>query len=190
MLATYNLDAFAHDLDALVADPANDQRAIVAAAKPLLGRLLQDLSWLDERYRQPRDQSVQYLLRQHPDARYSIVAVVFDTGYSTTVHNHGTWGLVGVYHGEEGEERFKRTDDGSRVGYVQLRRSGEVVNTPGCVTHLIAPEEDIHRIRNLSPHPSRSIHVYGGDLNGKLRQQYDLETGAIKEFRTSVVVLD
>ena len=190
MVATYGLGAFTQDLDALVADPARDQRAIVAAAKPLLARLLQDMSWLDRRCAAPRGKTVQYLLHQHPEDRYSVVAVVFDVGYCTSVHNHGTWGLVGVWHGEEQEERFTRSGDGARSGETRLRPAGSVVNTPGSVTHLIAPDEDVHRIRNLSPHPSRSIHVYGGDLNGKAREQYDLETGAIKEFRTSVVVLE
>lgn len=190
MIATYNLEAFARDLDAVVADPSNDQRATVEAAKPLLRQLLEDMSWLDEKYRQPLGRSVQYLLKNHPEDRYSIVAVVFDVGYSTTVHNHGTWGLVGVFHGEEREERYKRTDDSSRPGFAQFRAAGEVLNTPGCVTHLIAPDEDVHRIHNLSPFPSLSIHVYGGDLNGKKRQQYNLETGEIKEFQTAVVVLD
>jgi predicted metal-dependent enzyme (double-stranded beta helix superfamily) len=190
MIETYTLDAFARDLDALVAEEASDRRALVGRAGPLLERLLADMSWLDARYREPRGGSVQYLLRQHPEAKYSIVAVVFDTDYSTTVHNHGTWGLVGVYHGEEREERFKRTDDRSRPGHAELRAAGAVVNRPGAVTWLIAPDEDIHRIRNLAPHPSLSIHVYGGDLNGKLRERYDLDTGEIHEFRTSVVVLD
>jgi predicted metal-dependent enzyme (double-stranded beta helix superfamily) len=190
MVATYGLAALTNDLDALVADPARDQRAIVAAAKPLLARLLQDMRWLDRRYTAPRGKSVQYLLHRHPGDRYSVVAVVFDVGYCTSVHNHGTWGLVGVWHGEEQEDRFKRSDDPTRPGEMRLRAAGSVVNTPGSVTHLIAPAEDIHRIRNLSPHPSLSIHVYGGDLDGKLREQYDLETGAIKEFRTSVVVLE
>ncbi len=190
MIATYNLRAFTRDLDALVADRTKDQRAIVLAAKPLLARLLQDMSWLDRRYAEVRASSVQYLLHRHPDDRYSVVSVVFPVGYSTTVHNHGTWGLVGVWDGEEREERFKRTDDGSRPGYAALRPAGTVVNRPGAVTQLLPPDEEIHRITNRAPHPSCSIHVYGGDLHGKPRHQYDLATGAVKDFRTSVVVLD
>jgi predicted metal-dependent enzyme (double-stranded beta helix superfamily) len=189
MIATYNLAAFVRDLDALVARYGDDQRAIVTAGKPLLARLLQDMSWLDPRCREPRGPSVQYLLYKHPADKFSITATVFDVGYHTTVHNHGTWGLIGVYHGTEREERYKRIDDGSRPGYARLRPAGEALNTPGAVTHLIAPEEDIHRIFNLSPHPSLSIHVYGADLDGRPRQQFDLDTGEIREFQTRNVLL-
>ena len=189
MITTYDLTAFTADLDAIVAEEASE-RAMVARAKPLLARLLADVSWLDPRAAEPRGGSVQYLLHRHPESAYSVVSVVFNTAYSTTVHDHGTWGLVGVWRGEEREERYKRTDDRSRPDYAELRPAGEATNLPGAVTHLVPPDEEIHRIHNAAPHPSCSIHVYGGDLNGKLRHQYDLATGAIKDFRTTVVVLD
>jgi predicted metal-dependent enzyme (double-stranded beta helix superfamily) len=189
MITTYDVAAFARDLDTVVAEAGVDHRALVERAKPLLGRLLADMRWLDARYAEPRGGSVQYLLHQHPSSAYSIVSVVFNTDYATAVHDHGTWGIVGVWRGAEHEERFRRTDDGSRADYAVLRSAGAAVNLPGGVTHLLPPDAEIHRITNQAPHPSCSIHVYGGDLNGKLRHQYDLATGAVKDFRTSVVVL-
>ena len=189
MIATYDLAAFTTDLDTIVAAETED-RVIVERAKPLLGRLLAEMDWLDPRAAEPRGGSVQYLLHHHPESAYTVVSVVFNTGYSTTVHDHGTWGLVGVWRGEEREERYQRVDDRSRADRATLRLAGEATNLPGAVGRLLPPDEEIHRIHNAAPHPSCSIHVYGGDLNGKLRHQYDLATGAIKEFRTSVVVLD
>jgi predicted metal-dependent enzyme (double-stranded beta helix superfamily) len=191
MIATYNLQAFVRDLEAVVDQHGSDQRALVTAGKPLLAHLLQDMSWLDSRCREPRGKSVQWLLYNHPANKFSITATVFDVGYNTTVHNHRTWGLIGVYDGEEREERYKRTDDGTSTEYARLRKAGEVLNTPGSgITHLIDPEEDIHRIYNLSPHPSRSIHVYGKDLAGQLRYNFDPDTGKMTEFRTEVARLD
>lgn len=189
MTDTYDLAAFTADLDALVAE-APDQRVLVERAKPLLGRLLTDMRWLDPRATEPRGGSVQYLLHRHPDNAYTVVSVVFNTGYATTVHDHTTWGLVGVWRGEEREERYQRVDDGSRPGYAQLRLIGIVNHLPGAVSHLLPPDQEIHRIHNAAPHPSCSIHVYGGDLNGRPRHQYDLDTGLVREFRTTVVRLD
>ncbi|HLH26585.1 MAG TPA: cysteine dioxygenase [Chloroflexota bacterium] len=189
MISTYDVAAFARDLDAVVAEEGADHRAVVERAKPLLARLLADMRWLDARYAEPRGGSVQYLLHKHPADAYSIVSVVFNTGYATPIHDHTTWGLVGVWRGAEHEERFKRTDDRTRPDYAALRSAGAVVNLPGVVTHLLPPDEEIHRITNQAPHPSCSIHVYGGDLNGRLRHQYDPATGVVQEFRTSVVVL-
>jgi predicted metal-dependent enzyme (double-stranded beta helix superfamily) len=177
-------------LDRIVAEDTGDIRRLVHRTRELLVGLLADTSWLDPRCYEQRPNSVQYLLHKHPDNAYTVVSVVFPVGYSTTVHDHGAWGLVGVWRGEEQEERFKRVDDGSRPGFAELRLSDTVLNTPGCVTHLIPPDEEIHRIRNLAPFPSCSIHIYGADIDGRPRHQFDLETGEIKPFVTQSVALD
>ena len=191
MSEPYNLAAFTRDLDGIVDQEKDNFRAIVNRGKPLLGRLLADMKWLGPRYYEPRQgASVQYLLNKSSVGKYTITSVVFPQGYCTPVHNHDTWGMIGIWRGEEQEERFKRTDDGTRSGHVELRPAGTMTNTPGSICHLIPPDEEIHRIRTVSPGPSCSVHVYGGDILGKTRQQYDLETGAIKEFQIKVVVLD
>ncbi len=191
MEENYNLAAFMRDLDVIVDEEKQNFRAIVNRGKPLLGRLLSDMKWLAPRYYEPRQgASVQYLLDKSSVGKFTITSVVFWQGYCTPVHNHDTWGLIGIWRGEEQEERFKRTDNGTRTGHVELRPAGTMTNTPGSICHLIPPDEEIHRIRTVSPEPSCSVHVYGGDIFGKTRQQYDLETGAIKEFQIKVVVLD
>lgn len=187
----YDLAAFTRDLDAIVDEHAQDDAALVRRVKPLLERLLADPAALAERYAVPAAQgSVQYLLHRHPGDAYTVVAVVFPEDYSTPVHDHTTWGLVGVWRGEEREERFVRVDDGARPEHATLRPAGMVFNTPGMVTWLVPPDQEIHRIKNVAPHPSVSIHVYGGNLNGKLRHRFDLDSGEVKEFRTTVVTLD
>ena len=186
-----SLQTFTGELDRIVERSPADPRAIVAAARPHLVQLLADMSWLDPRMAEPRGPgSVQYLLHCHPEKAYTVTATVFPVGYRTSVHNHGAWGLIGVWRGDEQEERFKRLDDRSRPDYADLRAVGEVLNPPGSVTHLIPPDEDVHRITNLSPFPSCSIHVYGADLDGRPREQYDLETGAIRRFQTTTTYLD
>jgi predicted metal-dependent enzyme (double-stranded beta helix superfamily) len=188
---TYSLAAFTQDLDRLVDEESLDDAELVRRAKPLLEQLLADMSWLDERCTVPRGSgSVQYLVHRHPRNAYTITATVFAEGYSTTVHDHTTWGLIGVWRGEEREERFVRTDDRSDPGHAELRAAGTVLNGPGAVTWLIPPDQEVHRIRNLSPFPSLSIHVYGDDLDGKPRHQFNLETGEIKEFKTTAVVIE
>ena len=190
-METYGLSAFIRELDVIVLEENQDFRAIVNRGKPHLSRLLADMKWLTPRYYEPRQGgSVQYLLNKSSVGRYTITSVVFWQGYCTAVHNHGTWGLIGIWSGEEQEERFKQIDDGSRADYVQLRSTSTSTNTPGSICHLIPPNEEIHRIRTVSLEPSYSIHVYGGDIFSKARQQYDLETGAIKEFQVKAVVLD
>jgi predicted metal-dependent enzyme (double-stranded beta helix superfamily) len=191
MAETYDLSAFMRDLDAIIDQEKDNYRSIVNKGKPLLGRLIADMRWLAPRYYEPREgASVQYLLNKASVNKYTITSVVFWQGYQTPVHNHDTWGVIGIWQGEEQEERFKRTDDGTRSDYAQLRPAGTVTNTPGSLCHLIPPDEEIHRIRTVSSKPSYSIHVYGGDIFANSRQLYNLETGAITQFQVKAVVLD
>lgn len=189
---TYNLANFIRDLDLIVEETKTDWGAIIERGRPLLSRLLADTSWLAPGYYEPRENgSVQYLLHRPPGNEYTITSVVFWQGYTTPVHDHGTWGLIGVWRGEELEERFKRIEGPPDTDRVQLRRAGSTSNSPGSsVTHLLPPDEEIHRIRTVSPYPSCSIHVYGGNIDGKLRHRFDLDTGAVSEFQIQVVTLD
>jgi len=167
MIPIYNLKAFADDLDAIIVEAGTDYRRLVGAAKPLLEKLLSDMTWLPVRHFEPEETGhVQYLLFKHPANVYMIASVVFSPLFITPVHDHGTWGLVGVWRGKEHEDRFRRVE-----GSTSLRPVGGSVNTPGRVTYLIPPDEDIHRIRNLSSQPACSIHVYGREFH---RRQYDL----------------
>jgi 3-mercaptopropionate dioxygenase len=187
----YDLAAFTRDLDRIVEEEASDPAKLVRRAQPLLQQMLADMSWLDPRCTEPGgERSVQYLIHRHPRNAYTITATVFPEGYCTSVHDHTVWGLIGLWRGEEQEERFVRVDDGSQTERAELRPVGTVLNTAGSVTWLVPPDQEIHRIRNLSPIPSLSIHVYGGDLDNKPRHQFDLETGAVRAFSTVSVQLD
>src|SRR3954453_1773697 len=117
----YDLADFAREVDDATGEQLS-QDELTRRIEPVLRRLLADMSWLDPRCAEPlADRSVQYLLHRHPKDVYTIVSGVFPPGYSTPVHDHTTWGLVGVWRGEEEEERFVRTDDGSDPARARLR---------------------------------------------------------------------
>lgn len=182
----YDLQEFLADLDAIVDEPGLDDRGVVGRAGPLLKKLLQDVSWLDPAYCKPQeDGMVQHLLATHPADAYSVVTMVVWPAFSTPIHDHGTWGLVGVFKGMEREERFRveRIGDPDRVRLTPVR---DTVNPPGSVTALVAPDDEVHRISNLSDFPSCSIHVYGGNIDGKERHRFEEDNGAVHNFTTRV----
>jgi 3-mercaptopropionate dioxygenase len=186
----YDLAAFTHDLDDLVPRQAGEPAALTNDIELRLRQLLADMSWLDPRATVPRERSTQYLLYRHPADAYTVASVVFPVGYSTPVHDHTTWGLVGVWRGTELEERFVREDDGSAENRAELKHVGTVVNAPISISRLIPPDREIHRIHTLGSEPACSIHIYGGYLAGAPRHSFDLESGEIRDFSSSVVVLD
>jgi len=184
------LDDFTRRLDLLVRQHTSDGRAddaaVVQATHPHLAKLIEDIGWLDERYRQPgQGDAAAYLLAKAPDDCWTVVSVVFPPGYSTPVHDHLIWGLVGVCQGLEEESSYERLDDGSRPGFARLRYVGTAKNEPGAISHVVPPDQEIHSIHNPLDEPSCSIHVYGGQLDRMPRHRYDPENNAVHDYQTA-----
>jgi predicted metal-dependent enzyme (double-stranded beta helix superfamily) len=159
------LQRFVTALAAVVDRP---EAAVLAAGRPLLAGLVADDGWLDARWRQPDpDRYRQYLLHRDPAGRFSVVSFVWGPGQSTPVHDHGTWGLIGMLVGAETATSYRCGPDGLvAVGPATVLAPGEV----DAVSPTIG---DIHAVANaLGDRPSVSIHVYGGDIGAIRRHTY------------------
>jgi predicted metal-dependent enzyme (double-stranded beta helix superfamily) len=178
------LAAFTRRLDALVATHSDDAPTLVAALRQALEYLLTDMQWLPPAYCQPQPdgRDKQYVLHRHPARAYVVISRVVGAGWTTLVHDHKSWGVVGVWQGEEHEERFVRTDAHARPGYATLRSLGGTVHGPGS-TSLLLPPDDIHRIGNPGPTPALSLHVYGRVPDGEGCDVFNLETGTVTRWR-------
>ncbi|MCW1383558.1 cysteine dioxygenase [Novosphingobium sp. KCTC 2891] len=155
-----------------------DEREILESGSKLLSRLVSQDDWLPVEYAQPDpDRYRQYLLHCDSRERFSVVSFVWGPGQGTPIHDHRTWGLVGVLRGSELSERFERQPDGSlrAAGPAEVLHEGEV--------EAVSPRiGDIHRVSNAeSRHPSISIHVYGANIGAVERATYALD-GKAKRF--------
>jgi predicted metal-dependent enzyme (double-stranded beta helix superfamily) len=161
----------------LVIRRLQDPKDIVLAIEPLLGRLLTERDWLKEKYRRTilNKPYAQYLIYRPADHAFSVVSFVWNPGQGSPIHDHCTWGVIGQYHGEEEETRFRIIDN-------RLERIGFLLARPGAVSHVYPPSRDIHQIHNRSATPTISIHVYGGDIGSQRRHTYDPNTAAKQEF--------
>ena len=111
-----------------------------------------------------------YSLHTEPDGSFSVVALVWQPGQVTAIHDHVTWCVFGVIQGVEYEELF--TLDEERGFLVE---SGTKANPTGEVSGF-APPGDIHRVRNAGADTAISIHIYGTDVSrigSSVRRNYD-----------------
>jgi 3-mercaptopropionate dioxygenase len=111
-----------------------------------------------------------HLLHAEPDGAFSIVALVWQPGQATEIHDHVTWCVFGVIQGVEHEELF--TLDEERNCLVE---AGSNTNEAGDVQGF-APPGDIHRVRNVGDDTAISIHIYGTDVSrigSSVRRYYD-----------------
>jgi len=180
MASEYSLQSFIQDLDRITR-AGSSPVTIVAAAKPLLAKLVQQPDCLQAQYRKRGDNAYgRYMLHRAPN--FNITAVVWGPGDNAKAHNHETWGLVGVVENEIQETRFRRRDDGSKAGYADLEVTAVVKNSAGMVSCLTPPDDDIHEMNNVTSRDTVEIHVYGKDLADMPRQRFDVEKKQAKIF--------
>jgi predicted metal-dependent enzyme (double-stranded beta helix superfamily) len=147
-----------------------------------LNPLLHERDWLDPRFLRPLPGKpyTQYLLHLGSQGSWSVVSFVWPAGASTPVHDHGCWGVVGVFQGEETETTF-RLHGNRDEGPVSLSRGASSTLGPGGIT-TVAPPDDVHEVSNRGGTDAVSIHVYGSDIGRQPRHTFDVETGRVRRF--------
>lgn len=170
------LDRFVAGMTSLVESTQNE-RTLLAQARPLLARLLDNEQWLPpDCARALPDRYAQYLLHADPQQRFSVVSFVWGPGQKTPVHDHTVWGLVGVLRGAEQCEEFELVR-----GVPQATGQTHVMR-PGQIETVSPTIGDWHRVSNaLEDQASISIHVYGADI-GQVRRHYLDAQGQVAEF--------
>jgi predicted metal-dependent enzyme (double-stranded beta helix superfamily) len=151
-------------------DEARGETETLARGGRLLATLIQHDDWLPEAYAAPDPVRYrQYLLHGDAGARFSVVSFVWGPGQATPIHDHRTWGLIGILRGAELVESFAHDGEGA------LRSTGPgAVVTSGRINAVSPRIGDIHRVANaFDDRVSISIHVYGADIGTVRRATYD-----------------
>jgi 3-mercaptopropionate dioxygenase len=168
---------------------ATDAQAAIAEIRPHFVRLLNDKTWLPEKYQEPTEESGMgrrigmWLLYRTGDGGLAFSVLVLPSGVQTPVHDHLAWGLVGLYRGEQEEEVYARRDDGSAEGQADLQLKVRQKLQPGDFYEL-SPENDIHRVRTTSDITSVSLHLLGNDNGCIWRHRFEPEASRVEPFRS------
>ncbi|WP_283138400.1 cysteine dioxygenase family protein [Rhizohabitans arisaemae] len=165
------LTRLATGIRAAVARPGTVEETARRVAAALQENLpTADILLPEERVGSPENY-VQHVL--HVEPGFSIVALVWQPGQRTAVHDHISWCAFGVVQGTEYEIVY-RLEDGYLVPIAAAaNRTGEVSG--------FAPPGDIHQVHNSGDTTAISIHVYGADiakLGSSVRRRYDLPVRA------------
>lgn len=115
-----------------------------------------------------------------PKGEISLFALVWLPGQWTPVHDHGSWGVVGVLRGHLQERAYMPRDGEikSNDGIV-LRRGGVVLLDPGSVSTFVPNPDHIHMTG--VPEDGEgcvSLHLYGRNMDSF--HIYDVPAGTRK----------
>ena len=182
------LGSFIAEVRTIAARATSPIEAVAALREPFL-RLLADRTWLPSAFRQPSPQSgmgggiSSWLVYRSADRSLTLMSLVVPPGSATPIHDHLSWGLVGLYDGTQ-EERVFREPGRSGDGHRQLELVTVRQLQAGEFYDLIPPENDIHSVKTTSPTPSISLHLLANDIGCIWRHTYDPEKSTISPFRS------
>ena len=177
----YTMEQFIDDVNRIMSS-GQDRAAIVSQVEPLLARLMEDDDLLKEEFKVDLGEGrYSYSFFRSEDGSLTVSAPAFLPGRPTPVHDHLTWGVIGVYSGKQKTTRYRRTDDGSREGHADLELVQDEVLTKGA-TYPLLPPDDIHRIEAVGEEPGISFHVLGTDLRHQKRHIYHTELGTVEDI--------
>jgi 3-mercaptopropionate dioxygenase len=175
---TKALAGFVADCEAVVArlDGAADRvTAIAPLMQQLAGRADDFLA--EEHFRSDPEHYTRNAIHIAPSGNLSLFALVWLPGQWTPVHDHGSWGVVGLVRGVL-EERSYMSASGEIAGDsgIRLRRGGVLLLNPGSVSSFVPNPDHIHMTGVPADREACiSLHLYGRNMNSF--HIYDVDAG-------------
>jgi 3-mercaptopropionate dioxygenase len=149
----------------LLTDPAD---CVLALAPLMLDLIDQAGSFLQpQHYRDSDAGYTRNLVFDEADASLSLYAIVWRPGQWTPVHDHGSWGVVGVVEGVLEERSYVRLNaDRSADEGIDLARGGTLLLQRGSVTSFVPNPDHIH-VTGVPADRARalSLHLYGRTMS-------------------------
>ena len=159
----------------------NTPADIVSRLAPKMLRLVsvaRDFLGTEHLHAEP-DHYARNLVHASDDDSLSLFTLVWEPGQWTPVHDHGTWGVVGVCDGILQEQAYMRVDPDpheDRDHGIDLQRGGLVLLSPGAVSTFVPNPDHIHVTGVPDDRPRAvSLHLYGRMLDRF--HTYDLAAG-------------
>ena len=95
----------------------------------------------------------------------------------TPIHNHNSWGIIGVYRGKDLYQKWRRIDAGDGAGEARVELVEERVLEPGDVIIFPPPPQDIHAQQGYQGETAYELVLFGNNPMGKPRLYFEPEKG-------------
>ena len=153
-------------IDGVLAGAPDDAGRCRGVKKVLEETLLADAHFLEARFLEPHpERYARRLLHRDPQNRYTVIAMVWNVGQGTPLHDHaGIWCVEVVYQGRIRVTSYNAMGGDPERDLVQFRQEKVIHAGVGEAGALIPPFE-YHVLENADDRPAVTIHVYGGELD-------------------------
>jgi predicted metal-dependent enzyme (double-stranded beta helix superfamily) len=174
-MAITNLEQLCRQFQVLLEEKPEVSRLILAGGA-MLSELMSHRDWFggilekilfDREFSEGQKAGIwpnEITLYRSPDRSFQILCYIWGPYLSDTVHDHGSWGIIGSFLKPIGERKYRRLDDGSKEGYAELKEVSSQVLKPGETTSVLPLNNGIHRMENRSGDVAVTINVYGRSI--------------------------
>lgn len=122
------------------------------------------------------------LLYHSSEENFVVHAFVWPSGVYTPIHDHETWGVMGVYQNQLHVTEYDLNPMGEPGQYDLVERQNYPANR-GAISYLLQNEDEIHHVMNKGEDLAISIHVYGKPIDDY--NIFDPEAGQIRRASDS-----
>lgn len=91
----------------------------------------------------------------------------------TPIHNHNSWGIIGVYRGRDRYQVWHRMDAGNGAGEAHIQLVEERILESGDVVILPPPPQDIHAQQGYDGQTAYELVLFGTNPAGKPRLYFE-----------------
>ncbi|GBF79971.1 cupin [Aphanothece sacrum] len=145
----------------------------------LVRKLILNVYWVNTRIPEPSPKTETGVLLLYDELGYPITiqTEIMLPGTSTTIHNHGTWGVVATLKGQQKNtfwQRIPTSEFPHKIDKVEEKvlESGDII---------ALTTEAIHCVEAVGDEPSITLNIYGDTYPAK-RFQFDALTNKARNF--------
>ncbi len=162
-----------------VLNNAEDESNKLPEIRMLVRRLMVNSYWVQSQYLQPAVETGTSVLLLYDELGFplTVQTVTFAPGTISTIHNHGTWGVVAVLKGQEKNTIWRRTH--SRESENKIETTGEITLFPGDIISFTP--DAIHSVQAVGDEPTVTFNIYG-ETDPKQRFEFDSVSHIAKKF--------
>ncbi|MBW4562360.1 MAG: cupin [Mojavia pulchra JT2-VF2] len=162
-----------------VLNNVDDESSRLPELRMLVRRLIVNSYWVNSQYLEPSPKAGESVLLLYDELGFplTVQTVTFAPGTFSTIHNHGTWGIVAVLKGQEKNTFWRRNP--SPDAQNKIEKTGEVNLSPGDIISFTP--DAIHCVQAVGDEPTVTFNIYG-ETDPKERFEFDPVAHIAKKF--------
>ena len=174
----YRLYRFLTEVEDILKN-VEDESTRLPEIRMLVRRLIINSYWVQSQSLQPDLKTGISVLLLYDELGFplTVQTVTFAPGTTSTIHNHGTWGVVAILKGQEKNTFWRRSSHPEFPD--KIEKVGEINLSPGDLISFTP--ETIHQVQAIGKEPTVTFNIYG-ETNPKQRFEFDVINHIAKKF--------